>query len=130
MTRKELSSYYYLSLEIKDIENQIRELKENQIWSPILTGMPHGSGVSNPVEKSVERIMKLEKKLEDRRCRAAEQMVKIENYISSIKDPEARLIFSKRYIEFKTWVKISMEMYMGESTVFRIHKKVLEENND
>ena len=109
MTKSELSKYYHLSMEIKDIEEQIRELEKTLIGSPILTGMPHGSGVSNPVEQKATLL----------------QLTKLENYIFSIEDTDVRLIFTKRYIQFKQWDEIIKEMCMSESSVFRRHREQL-----
>ncbi|MBB1553082.1 MAG: hypothetical protein HG453_002705 [Clostridiales bacterium] len=39
---------------------------------------------------------------------------------------EARLIFSKRYIELKSWEKIGEEMQMSKRTAQQIYKKFLE----
>lgn len=40
MTKKELSKYYYLSLEIKDLEDRIESINETTIGSSKITGMP------------------------------------------------------------------------------------------
>lgn len=125
MTKSELSKYYHLSMEIKDIEEQIRELEKTLIGSPILTGMPHGSGVSNPVEQKATLLINLKNKLEKRRSKSLMQLTKLENYIFSIEDTDVRLIFTKRYIQFKQWDEIIKEMCMSESSVFRRHREQL-----
>ena len=122
MTKRELSKYYHLSNEIKDIEEQISELSNSLIGSPILTGMPHGSGTSNPVEQKASLLINLKNKLEKRRAKALQELIKIETYIANIENTEVRLIFTKRYIQFKQWDDIAREMCMSESSVFRRHK--------
>jgi len=125
MTKKELSKYYYLSIEIAELEAQIKELMDSLVGSPALTGMPHGSGVGNPVEQKAILMVTLKNKLERRRAKALKQLTKIELYIANIEKAEVRLIFTKRYIQFKRWEDIAREMCMSESSMFRRHKEQL-----
>lgn len=125
MTKKELSKYYYLSVEIAELETQIKELMDSLVGSPVLTGMPHGSGVGNPVEQKAILMVTLKNKLERRRAKALKQLTKIELYIANIEKAEVRLIFTKRYIQFKRWEDIAREMCMSESSMFRRHKEQL-----
>ena len=125
MTKKELSKYYYLSIEIKELESQIRELMDSLVGSPALTGMPHGSGVGNPVEQKAILMVKLKNKLERRKSKSLNELTKIETYIDSIEKAEVRMIFKKRYIQFKRWEDIAREMCMSESSVFKKHQEQL-----
>lgn len=125
MNKRELSKYYHLSMEIKDLEEQINELMNSLIGSPILTGMPHGSGTGNPVEQKATLLLNLKNKLEKRRSEALKKLTKIELYIASMEESDVRLIFTKRYIQFKQWEDIAKEMCMSESSVFRRHREQL-----
>lgn len=125
MNKKELSKYYYLTLEIKDIENKLYELRNQSSGVARMTGMPFSSQVGNPTEKQVMLIEKYTEKLEKKKIKAMEEIIKIESYISEITDVETRLIFNKRYIELKKWEKIAVEMFMSERTIFRKHKDQL-----
>jgi hypothetical protein len=126
MNKRELSKYYHLSMEIKDLEEQINELMNSLIGSPILTGMPHGSGTGNPVEQKATLLLNLKNKLEKRRSEALKKLTKIELYIASMEESDVRLIFTKRYIQFKQWEDIAKEMCMSESSVFRRHREQLQ----
>ena len=130
MTKRELSKYYYLKLEIKNLEEKIQEVNEGIIGSRELTGMPHGTGKSNPVEKKVIILTKLKNRLETRIMDAMNEKLKIEEYISGIDDVQTRIIFNKRYIELKRWETIAKEMYMSERSVFRKHQNYLKENKN
>ncbi len=125
MTKGELSKYFYLSIEIKNLQNRIEEIETTTVGSSKITGMPKGNGISNPVEKNVELVISLKAKLEKRKQKAMEQLEKIEEYIDGIQDSETRLIFTKRYVEFKRWEVIQREMCMSESSMFRRHSKQL-----
>jgi len=127
MTKKELSKYYYLSLEINDLEDRIKNLYETSVGSSKITGMPVAHSNDSPIEKRVELIVRLTDKLKKRQKQALEEMEKIEKYISTIEDIEIRLIFSKRYLDFKDWVKIADEMFMSERSVYRKHSNWLKQ---
>lgn len=121
MNKKELSKYYYLTLEIKDIENKLHEIRNQSSGVARMTGMPFSSQVGNPTEKQILLIEKYTEKLEKKKLQAMEEIIKIESYISEIKDVETRLIFNKRYIELKKWDVIAREMCMCERGVFKRH---------
>ncbi len=125
MTKKELSKYYYLSLEINDLEERIEMLNETSIGSPKITGMPIVHTNESPIERKVELIIRLKEKLEKRKSQALEEMEKIEKYVSTIEDIEIRLIFYKRYLDFKSWEEIADEMFMSERSVYRKHSNWL-----
>lgn len=127
MTKGQLSKYYYLSLEIKEIEEKIQSIRETSVGSTKLTRMPTSHNNESPLEKRVELLITLSEKLEHRKNKAIEEMTKVEQFLSTIVDSETRLIFNKRYIEFKRWDKIAQELHMSESSVFRRHKKQLSE---
>lgn len=129
MTKKELSKYYHLSNEIKDIEEQINELSNSLIGCPILTGMPHGTGISNPVEQKASLLINLKNKLEKRKYKSLQELIKIEVYVASIEKAEIRTLFTKRYIQFKQWDEIADEMHMSISSVFRKHSEQLKKDN-
>ena len=128
MNKRELSKYYYITLEIRELEERIAEVQNTIIGSSKLTGMPRGSGKSDPVNKTTELLITLKSKLEKRKAEAMVKLLQIEEYISGIDDTEVRLIFSKRYIELKKWEQIADELYMSLSTVHRKHSNYLERN--
>ena len=130
MNKKELSKYYHLKNEIKDLQEKIKELDLTLISSPLLTGMPHSNKVSNPTEQRNILILTLKRKLEIREAKAMEELIKIEDYISSIEDIELRQIFDKRYVQLKSWEVIANEIHMSERNVFRKVSKYLKENKD
>ena len=130
MNKKQLSKYFYLSLEINDIENKIYEIRNKSVGISRLTGMPFVPGTGNPVENQVALIEKYTEKLNKKKLLALEEILKIEEYIQNIEDIETRMIFNKRYVELKPWHQIAREMYMSEPTVFRKHKNQLKRDGD
>lgn len=155
MTVKELSQLYWLNKEVKLYEKQLAqleaELKEDcaelerlragmdGLHSPGMDGMPHGSGVSNPVESTVAQIMTLEAALRGKHEAATRlkaliaarhtvivlERDRLEHYITSIADSNIRRMFTLRFVERMSWERVSAGMGAGygvdavKKTVYR-----------
>ena len=125
MTKEELSRYYYLKKEIKQIEERIKEIDDTFLSANRINGMRYEKRLSNPQEQRMILIEKYDKRLEEKKDEALKELMKIEDFIDSINDPEIRMIFRYRYIELMEWNKIVMLVHMSERTVFRKHREIL-----
>ena len=125
MTKEELSSYYYLKKEIKQIEERIKEIDDTFLSANRINGMRYEKRLSNPQEQRMILIEKYDKRLEKKKDEALKELMKIEDFIDSINDPEIRMIFRYRYIELMEWNKIAMLVNMSERTVYRKHREIL-----
>ena len=125
MTKEELSSYYYLKKEIKQIEERIKEIDDTFLSANRINGMRYEKRLSNPQEQRMILIEKYDKRLEEKKDEALKELMKIEDFIDSINDPEIRMIFRYRYIELIEWNKIATLVHMSERTVFRKHREIL-----
>ena len=125
MTKEELSSYYYLKKEIEQIEERIKEIDDTFLSANRINGMRYEKRLSNPQEQRMILIEKYDKRLEEKKDEALKELMKIEDFIDSINDPEIRMIFRYRYIELIEWNKIATLVHMSERTVFRKHREIL-----
>ena len=125
---KGLNKLYYLKLEIENLKKEIKGLAE--ISSTELTGMPHGSGVSNPTEQYFLKKEKLLERLNKKLEKYIEERENIENKIESIEDAEVRLIARYRFIDNLIWEDIGKEMNNDRSVCYRKLKKYLEAKED
>ena len=125
MTKEELSSYYYLKKEIKQIEERIKEIDDTFLSANKINGMRYEKRLSNPQEQRMILIEKYDKRLEEKKDEALIELMKIEDFIDSINEPEIRMIFRYRYIELIEWNKIATLVHMSERTVFRKHREIL-----
>ena len=118
-----LNKLYYLKIDIENIKEEIRSLPT--ISSPQLTGMPHGTGVSNPIEtyflKKEALIEKLNQKIE----RYTEELIRIEEVIERIDDPEIRAIARMRFIQNMKWEDIGEKMYLERTTCSKKLRKYI-----
>ncbi len=109
-----LNKLYYLKIDIENIKEEIRSLPT--ISSPQITGMPHGTGVSNPIEqyfiKKEALIEKLNKKIE----KYTEELARVEDIIDGIDDPEIRTIARMRFILTMKWEDIGEKIHLERTT--------------
>ena len=125
MTKEELSKYYYLKQEIKQIEDKIKEIDSTFMRASLINCEKFERKLSNPQEKRMILIEKYEQKLEIAINKSIEELIKIEEFINSIEDPENRMIFRYRYIDLKSWNEISSLIHISRSAIFERHNKIL-----
>lgn len=118
-----LNKLYYLKIDIENIKEEIKSLPT--ISSSQLTGMPHGTGVSNPIEvyllKKEALIEKLNLKIE----KYTEELIRIEEVIERIDDPEVRAIARMRFIQNMKWEDIGEKMYLERTTCSKKLRKYI-----
>lgn len=108
MNIKELSNLYYISKEIKRLEEELEEITE--IGSSVIDGMPHGTGVGDKVQQLVFKRQSLVEQIVKNQIKYIDEKVKMENFINGIDNPKVRLIARLRFIEFKSWYEIADEI--------------------
>ena len=114
---KNPNKLYWLKQEVKQIENQIRELTILSAFE--MSGMPSGNTVSSPVEQFYAKLDKLRTKLQKAKEKVVEEVERLENYIEGIEDDEIRGLARARYLECKTWEVIGDENHMDRRTASR-----------
>lgn len=130
MRLDELSKYYHIKLEIKQLEDNLRELDDTAIGSPILTGMPHSQGsVSNPTESLVLKKDKLLNLLKKKKEKLYDEQIKIEEFLEEVQDSTIRIIIRARFIDCKSWKQIGKELNFDRTTPYYHLKKYLKSHN-
>lgn len=104
MSEKELSKYFELKREVKDLEERIENVDK--------------------LEESLTKV-ELVSMLTEKRITALEQYLAIERFIETIDDPELRNIMRYRFIDLKEWQEIADLMFMDRSTVSKKVKRYL-----
>lgn len=104
MSEKELSKYFELKREVKDLEDRIKDVQNK--------------------EESKTKV-ELVAMLTEKRISALEQYLEIERYIESVEDVEIRNIMRYRFLDLYTWDMIADLMYMDRSTVSKKIKRYL-----
>ena len=118
-----LNKLYYLKVDIENIKDEIRSLPT--ISSPQITGMPRGSGISEPVVSYVLKKEELVEKLNQKIAKYTEELVRIENIIETIDDAEVRAIARMRFVQCMTWEDIGNKIHLDRTNCARKLKKYI-----
>ena len=92
-----------------------------------LTGMPHGSGVSNPVLSYVLKKEELIEKLNQKIAKYTEELVRIEGIIDKIDDEEVRAIARMRFVLCLKWEDIGERVHLERTTCAKKLKKYIKD---
>lgn len=88
--------------------------------TPVLTGMPHGSGGGSQVEEGVILIMIASEKYESMKTVLKEMQDALSPIIEGISDPLQKNALRMRYIECRSVREIAYYLNYSEQHIFRI----------
>lgn len=109
MNEKELSRYYWLKKEVKDLENRLEEFGDG-VSAIALDKEIKGTGEHLTIQ---EKRTILVEKLINARLSALEEYIRIESYIETVDDPEIRQIMRYRFLDLNKWAVIDKLMICG-----------------
>ena len=108
MTKKELSQFYYLKKEIRQLEQRIKELETAAMdCTAKITGLPHGTEINDKIGNYTAQIADLKALLELNLKKCFYELNRLDRYIQSVDDPLVRQIMTYRFINCYSWSKIS-----------------------
>ena len=124
MTLEELSSIPYIIAEIKALQLELEELRQQNFYKAnIITDMPRGGQGKEQPFTYINSVIRLEKMIQDKinclECRRLE----IEVFIEGIEDTLERTIVRLRCINNMTWEEIGEEVGYSRKGVYEIFKK-------
>lgn len=125
-----LNSYKKLYRKLKSLDEQLISLRESKESAKIqsISDMPKGNKQSDLSDYIVQievlyiKIMRLRDECIKRRC-------EIEDKIADMEDGTECLIIHKRYIEFKGWEQICVEIGYCWKQTHRLHSSALNNFN-
>jgi DNA repair exonuclease SbcCD ATPase subunit len=121
-----LNSYKNLCRKLKSLEEQLQSLREVEQSAKIqsISDMPHGSKQSD-LSDYIVRLDKILSKVIRTKQECMDKKLEIENHIADMPDGIESSILHKRYIEFKTWEQICVDMDYSWRQTHRLHSKAL-----
>lgn len=128
MTAKEyLSQAYRLD---KRIDSKIEQLKSLNLLATkctsTLSDMPKSQSISNSrLEDTVVKIVDLQEEIKRDIDSLVDLKRDIVRTIKSVQNPEYQIILELRYLCFKTWEEIAVQMNCSIDNVFKIRKNAL-----
>lgn len=128
MTIKEyLSQAYRIDQRINSKLEQVRSLRElaEKATSTLSDTPCSGNGNKQKIESVIVKIIDLEHEIDEEIDRLVDLKQEIVSMIKQVKNPEYQTLLELRYLCFRTWEQIAVEMNYDLSWVHRLHKKAL-----
>lgn len=128
MTKKELRKYYWLRKNIQSLEEELLKLETKaRNITPIFKDEPKASipDIRDKVADLVTKIVDIQNIISKKLWEAYDILEKIEKAIEILPEREKYLIRS-RYIDFKRWEEIAVDMNYSYRQVHNIHSNALQ----
>lgn len=130
MTLSELKDYAVLQAEVRRCKEKIYEINCSTIKSPSYdsSGATRNPTRRNTTEDRLISNITNKEEYEKRIQTATEQIRRIEQYISSIKDRRTRMIFEMRIYDQKEWWRIAAEFggKNSDESVQKIYRRYVQ----
>lgn len=130
MTLSELKDYTALQAEVRRCKEKIYEINCSTIKSPRYdsSGTTRNPTRRNTTEDRLVANITKKEEYEKRIQVATEQLRRIEQYISSIKDRRTRMIFEMRIYDQKEWWRIAAEFggKNSDESVQKIYRRYVQ----
>ena len=104
----------------------LRSLAEKA--APVLTGMPSGKGGSpHRMEETIAKMVDLEGLIDKELKSLVDTKHEIMTVIKCVEPVELQTLLELRYLSFRTWEQIAVEMNFDRRHITRLHGKALQE---
>lgn len=125
MDKSDLREYWWKRKNIERLTETLEELKAlRACQSPRLSDEPRSTGFKDKIGDLVIKLDEVEAKLVVLLAEAYEALKKIEDAIEALPERE-KLLMRLRYIHFKEWTEIAVEMHYGWTQIHHIHSNCL-----
>ena len=130
MTAKEyMEQARYLDMQINSKIEQVRSLNELATRvTTVYSDMPHSPNRNTSrMEETIAKIIDLESEIDrdiDALVDLKREMMRV---VNSIESAEYRTILEMRYLQFKKWEQIALQMSTDLRWVYRMHGRALNE---
>ena len=130
LTAKEyLSQAYRIDQRINSKLEQVRSLRELATKATAtLSDMPRSSSPNfHRMEDFITKALDLESEINTELCRLIDIKREIVTVIKCVENYELQTLLEARYLCFKTWEEIAVEMHFDLRWVYRLHSRALDE---
>lgn len=128
MTAREfLNQAYKLDQRINSKLEQLRTLSELALKvTGAVSGMPHTTdrSASGPAD-TIVKIIDLQEEINRQVDELVDTKREIMHVIRSVEDTDCRLLLEMRYLCYRSWEQIAVDMGYCIDNVFRVHRKAL-----
>ena len=130
MTAKEyMEQARYLDMQINSKIEQVRSLNELATRvTTVYSDMPHSPNRNTSrMEETIAKIIDLESEIDRDIDALVDLKREIMRVVNSIESAEYRTILEMRYLQFKKWEQIALQMSTDLRRVYRMHGRALNE---
>ena len=130
MTAKEyMEQARYLDMQINSKIEQVRSLNELATRvTTVYSDMPHSPNRNTSrMEETIAKIIDLESEIDRDIDALVDLKREIMRVVTSIESAEYRTILEMRYLQFKKWEQIALQMSTDLRWVYRMHGRALNE---
>ncbi|MGN0596086.1 MAG: DUF1492 domain-containing protein [Ruminiclostridium sp.] len=120
-----LSQPVLLDKAINEAMLELEKLKQLALVSKSFVTASSGSGRVSTVEETVEKICRMEEKINRTIDRYVDTKAEVEQLIDKLPSMEQRTLLKYHYILGHTWEQVSEECYISIRNVHYIHGKAL-----
>lgn len=122
-----LKSYKKIRNRLNSLEMQLRHLKIDMLHVKASQGdgMPRGKGETNDLSRYMEQMADLEEQIDSKRSELIDKQVKITSAINALDDDDECTILTEKYLNCKTWEKVSEDNDFAWRTMHRIHGRAI-----
>jgi ATP-dependent protease HslVU (ClpYQ) ATPase subunit len=126
-----LKSYKKTRNRLNSLELQLEQIKIDMVHvrSCQSDGMPRGKGETNDLSRYMEQMADLEEQIDNKRLELMDRQLKITTAINTLDDDDECTILTEKYLNCKTWEKVSEDNSYSWRTVHRIHGRALKKIN-
>lgn len=115
--RKRIKSDLFLNRELERLEEELKAIENKSlVKSPLLSGMPYGSGFSNKTADYAIRVNEIKRLINITVDRILKTRAEMEQFLQEIEDPELRMILRLRSVQHLGWQEIGDELGMDRRT--------------
>ena len=93
----------------------------------VLSGLPKSQGDGRSLENTIAKIVDLEEEINRDIDELVDIKTEIRKMISTLKNPTAKNIMEKRYMQRKSWNQIVDELHKSRDWIFKVHRQTLDE---
>ena len=111
----------------RELSNEVERLRsEAARVTPLLSGMPGGSGSGNRLPRAVEGIIQAQQELQAQINQCGAIRREVVAVLEQIQNPRDHEILRRRYLLGQRWEYIAVEMKIELRWVYRRHRRTVE----
>ena len=127
-TKEYLSQAFRIDQRIQSKIEQLASLNDLATRATATYSDMPGSGArrTDKMENAILSIIELENEINEDICKLVDTKRDIVHRIKAVENPEYQTLLELRYLCFKTWEQIAVEMHYELRWLYRLHRRALD----